>query len=534
MNEINVENKIGEISNKQSKLKQKHHIRSTNDNNIINLLLDFPFIKILPSYIIQEIHHSITEQQFRIHEVVLKQGDPISNLYIVNSGSFIFTINHESIAQMSQDIHSFIQYQAITEEPFLEKRKYELNGKIINNEQIPIFIYQEKKFFGDIEIISGRNTSIFNIIANEDNSSLYVIDRIKWVRLTKRIRIMFTKMTLKKIEMIYERIFDVLKGKNYLNIDKMKLYKDKIHEQIEITNNYDIYSQKIQKKEKKLQNELDKIKMNKYNEKLKEEKFKSLRNFQYSKDYLLNLFKFPNILKEDKKSDLEKYLFVNKNRDTQRFKLRNTISRFNIDPDLSKYNIISNNENKNNKSKLFMTNPMKQIKSYSTNNIFDTIKTQKTIRRKRIEKITFKEGKNSLINNSSSLINFYKNSKTLIKYKEEKFSSKSLTKNSLLGNNNSPNNNNENFYSQKMRNLLLQTILNRENQMKKVMIKPLVSKGRNRLLLKRNQTIVSNSDYKREKMNKEQIDNILKQRYNSIKEKLMNNLLGKKDEDSSL
>ena len=70
--------------------------------------------------------------------------------------------------------------------------------------------------------------------------------------------------------------------------------------------------------------------------------------------------------------------------------------------------------------------------------------------------------------------------------------------------------------------------------MKKVMIKPLASKGRNRLLLKRNQTIVSNSDYKREKMNKEQIDNILKQRYNSIKEKLMNNLLGKKDEDSSL
>ena len=70
--------------------------------------------------------------------------------------------------------------------------------------------------------------------------------------------------------------------------------------------------------------------------------------------------------------------------------------------------------------------------------------------------------------------------------------------------------------------------------MKKVMIKPLASEGRNRLLLKRNQTIVSNSDYKREKMNKEQIDNILKQRYNSIKEKLMNNLLGKKDEDSSL
>ena len=536
MNEIDNKNKI-EINKRKSKLKPKHHVRSANDNNIINLLLDFPFIKILPSYIIQEIHHSITEQHFRIHEVVLKQGDPISNLYIVNSGSFIFTINHESIAQMSQDIHSFIQYQAITEEPFLEKRKYELNGKIVNTEQIPIFIYQEKKFFGDIEIVSGRNTSMFNIVANEDNSSLYVIDRIKWVRLTKRIRIMFTRMTLKKIEMIYERIFEVLKGKNYLNIDKMKLYKDKIHEQIEITNNFDIYSKKIQKKEKKLQNELDKIKLNKQNEKLKEEKSKSLRNFQYSKEYLINLFKFPNILKEDKKSDLEKYLFVNKNRDTQRFKLRNTISKFNIEPDLAKNNIISNNENKNNKSKLFMTIPMKQIKSYSTNNIFDTIKTQKTMSRKRMNQIILKEGKNPPADNSSSLMNFYKSSTALIKHKEQKLSSKSLTKNSSLGNNNSPfpNNNNENLYSQKMRNLLLQTILNRENQMKKVMIKPLAKKGRNLLLLKRNQTIISNSEYKREKMNKEQIDNMLKQRYNSIKDKLINKLLGQKeDEDSTL
>ena len=294
MKEVDEKEKIEEFIDKNSNMKSKDHIKPTNENNIIDLLLELPFVKILPSNVIQEMHHSITVKHFKNHEIVLKQGDPISNLYIVNSGSFILTINHESIEQMTQDIHSFIQYQAITEEPFLEKRKYELIGIIKNYEQIPIFIYQEKKFFGDIETISGRNSSIFNIIANEDNSSLYIIDRIKWVRLTRKIRILFTKMTLKKIEMIYERILDILKGKNYLNIDKMKLYKGKIHDKIEIANNFDIYSQKMEKKEKKLMNELDKIKRNKYkySEKAKKEKSESLRNFQHSKDYLLIYLNF--------------------------------------------------------------------------------------------------------------------------------------------------------------------------------------------------------------------------------------------------
>ncbi|MBQ2132331.1 MAG: hypothetical protein II431_13455, partial [Prevotella sp.] len=49
-------------------------------------------------------YRSISEYHYKIHEVVLKQGDPITNLYIVKSGSFIFKINHESISSVSQDI----------------------------------------------------------------------------------------------------------------------------------------------------------------------------------------------------------------------------------------------------------------------------------------------------------------------------------------------------------------------------------------------------------------------------------------------
>jgi CRP-like cAMP-binding protein len=229
----------------KTRAKLRNLLKSKTENAMINLLHELPFVKYLPSYTLQDICHIIKEQTFKKHEIILKQGDTINNIYIVKSGSFIFTINHESISHVSQDINSFIRYQSITEEPFLEKRKYELTGKIKNNEEIPIFIYQSKKLFGDIEIISGRNTSIFNIYANEDNSSLYIIDRMKWVKLTKKIRVIFTRLTLKKIEIIYDRILEVLKGKDNLNINKMKLYKQKILEQIEISNNYDIYFNQI-------------------------------------------------------------------------------------------------------------------------------------------------------------------------------------------------------------------------------------------------------------------------------------------------
>ena len=229
----------------KTKARLKNQIKSKAENAMINLLQELPFVKHLPSYTLQDICQIIKEQTFKKHEIILKQGEPINNLYIVKSGSFIFSINHKSTANVSQDINSFIRYQSITYEPFLEKRKYELTGKINNNEEIPLFIYQSKKLFGDIEIISGRNTSLFNIYANEDNSTLYIIDRMKWVKLTKKIRVIFTRLTLKKIEIIYDRILEVLKGKDNSNINKMKIYKQKILEQIEVNSNYEIYFNQI-------------------------------------------------------------------------------------------------------------------------------------------------------------------------------------------------------------------------------------------------------------------------------------------------
>ena len=136
------ESQSQEILNKKKIMHQsKIHKKTKVINEVINFLHEFDFIQILPSFIIREIHKSIKEQHYRIHQTVLEQGEPINNLYIVKSGSFLLTINHEAIAQVSQDIYSFTHYQAITQEPFVEKRRYELTGKIQNKEIIPNIRY---------------------------------------------------------------------------------------------------------------------------------------------------------------------------------------------------------------------------------------------------------------------------------------------------------------------------------------------------------------------------------------------------------
>ena len=508
----------------KTRAKLRNLLKSKTENAMINLLHELPFVKYLPSYTLQDICHIIKEQTFKKHETILKQGDTINNIYIVKSGSFIFTINHESISHVSQDINSFIRYQSITEEPFLEKRKYELTGKIKNNEEIPIFIYQSKKLFGDIEIISGRNTSIFNIYANEDNSSLYIIDRMKWVKLTKKIRVIFTRLTLKKIEIIYDRILEVLKGKDNLNINKMKLYKQKILEQIEISNNYDIYFNQIEKKEKRLQNELNKYKLESKNSQSEKEKSIIMQNFRHNKDYLLKLFKYPNILKEDVRIDLDKYLFKIKNIDSQRFKLGKTISKLNLNQDLSKNDSMQKIEPQNLKSNLFVTNSVKLLKNNSANNILDNMKILKTFNKKILKNKALQQEN---INYKSS-INFYQTPNSKKNIKEENHTPFRKNTNSIEQTSSNINNNKEQVFFQKMKNCVLKDAINKRKINEKIISKPFELKNPKKVNSK-NKIMRIYSENKKEKITKDKIDDILNERCKFTKEKLIDKLLGKKE-----
>lgn len=488
------------------------------DNPIINLLLEMPFMRLLPSYIIQEIYRSIHEQNFKNNEKVISQGDPITDLYIVKSGSFLLTINHVSIFELTSDIYSFMRYQEITKEPFLEGRKYELEGKITKKEDIKLFIYERKKFFGDIEIVTGKDKSIFNVYSNQENSGLIIIDRIKWVKLTKKIRNFFMKLTLKKIEIIYERIGHILAGKYNSEFNEIKVKKNKINEQLEVNNNFEIYSQKIRKQENKLNYDFDKLKLSKYNQSLASEKSKSLRNFQQSKSYLINLFKYPNILKEDIKSDLDKYLFASKNKDLQRFKLGKTTSNFNIEKiNESELNLFTNKFNN-----LFITN----YKNKSMNNIFESAPTQKI---QNLKNMTLAE----LINNRKS------NEKSALNKKSKSISMINLNGPYIIPKNQrtiNSTNLDEKYVSQKMKNWLLKSILlsdkqkneiniNSNKKSRNVTLKPL-KKVRN--FFNKFKSIRYNSERKIEKMSKENIDSILNEKYKASKESLIEKLLGNK------
>ena len=388
-------------NNKENKLDKNSNGNIPIDNSIINLLIEIPFIKILPSYTIQDICHIISTKKYKKSEMVLRQGEPISNIYIIKTGSFKVSINHSSSVNISQDINSFIKYQNITNEPFLEERKYELEGKLNDHQQLPLFIYQRYQFFGDVELVTGKKVSSFTIQANEDNSSLCFMDRQEWVKLTKRIRIPFTKAAIDKLNRIQNRILDILERKNKNNIDKIKLCKDKINYQIEINDNYDSYVKKINKKEEKLEKEKEKeIK------KLKDKKIymklypkeKELQQFQSNKNNILNIFKYPNILKDETKIYLKKNFNMDK-REIRKVKINQSKSFLNIEPHINKSNISSNENISKNyelhkfKSRLFLTNSIKlKNKNNSMNDIFNS---------------TISPTKTKIKNDLSSTINFY-------------------------------------------------------------------------------------------------------------------------------
>ena len=530
-----------ELTNNQKNQKENNIFKNTNNNSnegIINLLIEIPFVKILPTYAIQDICHLCSTKKYKKNELVIKQGEPISNLYIVKSGSFISSINHLSVSNISYDINSFIQYQNITNEPFLEERKYELEGKITNNEQIPLFIYQKNNFFGDVELISGREKSCFNVKANEDDSVLCYIDRNKWVKLTKRIRIPFTKSTIDKMNRINERIVGILKRKNDNNIDKVKMCKDKINYQIEVNDNYDFCLKRIEKREEKLEKQLKK-----YNQKEKylklnpKEKSKSLRQFNNNKNNVLNLFKYPNILKDETKIYLNKYLHNGNNKKDQRkFKLNQTKSLLNLYQDIDKNNIYSSNNNlslflnnkniniseySNFKSRLFITNSIKKFKNNSMIDIFNTNKKNKFKFNKINEYQNLGNGsmKKTFFQNSNLKSNQYG------EYKKFNNFSNLIIKNIFNKNINN-----------KINNLTIVNNSDENNKNKNVKILALNHNKKNNYMKSYNNKSLNNSMYianKEEKMDLDKINYLLKEKYILSKNNIIDKLLGKREDNSS-
>ena len=303
---------------------------------VIDLLIEIPLIKELSFNVIKQISHEFTKKNYKKNEYVIMQGDPINDIYLILKGSFIITLNHYIEYNVEPDINTFIQYQNITMEPFNTDRNYEIKGKIKKKEEIELFIYQRKFFFGDIEISSNKQNSLFNIKANEDNSIICTMERKKWCGIIYKIREKFNKITSNKIDIIQERIKEILLKKKKLKFDKLKLNKNKIYYQLVVNNNYNICNQLLNNlinndlnNHKTIKNSRKKYYIKKNISFSKNEKnmkkSKSLLDIKSCQKKVMNLFKFPIILKSETRKNVTQFFnnFYVK-RDKKKVKLTET------------------------------------------------------------------------------------------------------------------------------------------------------------------------------------------------------------------
>ena len=339
-----MDNQIKSIDPLKPSLENNNNNIKPNEN-IFDLLMEIPIIKELPFATIKLLNNEFIKKVYKKNEYIIKQGEEINDIYLIIKGSFVLTLNHCREYNVEQDIDTFIKYQNITEEPFNTDRNYEIKGKINKNEEIELFIYQRKNFFGDIETVSNKKNSLFNIKSNEDNSVLCVMEREKWCSIIKKILDKFGKIVENKLDIIKERINLILTKKQKLKYDKLNLSHERIYCQIIVNNNFDICSDKLNNINRGTKNNLInrkaksnrrkyfikknisiiKNKRNKEKNSKNKEKSKSVLNLSNCKNRVMELFKFPVIIKNETKSNF-KHFFDNlySKKDKKRVKLNET------------------------------------------------------------------------------------------------------------------------------------------------------------------------------------------------------------------
>ena len=299
MNEQNKEN----ISSKQSVL-------TTNTKKAVNKKLEIisqiPLFQKLPLNAFNLLLLKLKEKSYRKNEFVIKQNDIIDNVYLILQGKFMLSINHKVQFDIQHDINTFINY---------------------NNELI-LFTYNKKNFFGDIEMFANYKKSLFSIKALEEDCVLGVVDRKSFWEIIYKEKDEFRDDVENKLDMLQERITDILNQKIYSSIDKLKLNKEKISYQLEVNQNYKLITEKFDEIKNNILNNKNKIIFNDKSKSLDSKSLdlnktsnsslsdnktdknifnKNMKNviqksssaediFNYEKK-ILNLFKFPTVLK---------------------------------------------------------------------------------------------------------------------------------------------------------------------------------------------------------------------------------------------
>ena len=268
-------------------------IKSQDINKKLEIISEIPLFNDLSYGLFSFLNEELKEKHYKKNEYVIKQNDPINDIYLTIKGKFILTLNHQIEYDVEHDMNTFINYQNITSEPFNNDRGYEITGKMNFKTELDLFIYDTKNFLGDIEMFANSKISIFNIKAIEDDSIIGIIDRKHFFEIIEKVVEEFKENVENKLEMIYQRIKDILNQKIDLNYDKLKLRKERISYQLFVNHNYDLIFEKF----KRIKNRL----LNNKNKNIKHNKTKNIKQHEKEKN-----FHKKNITRKNIKSHLEK------------------------------------------------------------------------------------------------------------------------------------------------------------------------------------------------------------------------------------
>ena len=289
-----------------------------NTFNKLDIISEIPFIKNLNNVMRNELAQILKEKSYKLNEYLIKQNDPINDIFIILKGKFILSLNHQIEFSIEHDIDTFINYQNITKEPFNVDRKYELTGKINNKNEINLIIYNIRSFFGDIELLAKKNKSLFNIKCIEADSIIGIINRKNFSNIIDKVMLEFRQNTEIKLDMIQKRLEDILIQNNNFIYSKMRLSKERIAYQLSINHNYKLILDKLNRIKKKInENSLNKISNIKIDISNLSEQKNSYQNLNSTKNKpimnkskseinncekkVTNLFMFPTVLKNDTK-----------------------------------------------------------------------------------------------------------------------------------------------------------------------------------------------------------------------------------------
>ena len=332
MNELNENNETIKPSLSNSNIRQ-------DANKKLEVISDLKITKDLPFNMLNLFIENLQEKTYKTKEYIIKQNDPITDIYLIIKGKFILSINQQVEFDVEHDINTFINYQNITNEPFNSERNYEITGKINTTNELDLFIYETRNFFGDIELLANYDKSLFNIKAAEDSSVLGIIDRNQFLVIIEKVKEEFKVDVENKLDMIQERITDILNQRIDLNFDKLKVNKERISYQLSVNHNYKLIIEKLEKiknhilnnnsmkynkikqvkqhdrtkifnkKRNSIVQNLNKKNKNKYDNRNKQNINRSQSLFEinnYEKK-VMNLFQFPTVLRNDTKTIFDKF-----------------------------------------------------------------------------------------------------------------------------------------------------------------------------------------------------------------------------------